>query len=373
MQEAIDLLEQLVRLPSPPGQEHEASKHLTKWMRAHGFDASMDETGNATGRRGDGEREIMLLGHIDTFAGEVPVRREGDMLYGRGTVDAKGSLCAFAVAAAQVHVPAGWRVTVAGAVEEEAATSKGARHLLERHRPACCIIGEPSGWDRVTLGYKGRLLVEYRYRGPLAHSAGPVLLPAERAVAFWNAVVAYVNNFNVGRDRAFDRLDPSLYVITTHSEGAFGSVQMSLGLRLPLDLTPGQVSSELSKLAEQPPAGSLNLREVTELKVAFSGGEVAFRGNKNTPLVRALLAAIRGHGGQPRFVVKTGTSDMNVVGPAWRCPIVAYGPGDSALDHTPDEHIVLQEYIQAIEVLKSTLETLMRSPDDRRSGLHPRP
>jgi len=29
--------------------------------------------------------------------------------------------------------------------------------------------------------------------------------------------------------------------------------------------------------------------------------------------------------------IKTGTSDMNIVGPIWKCPIVAYGPGDSRL------------------------------------------
>ena len=28
-----------------------------------------------------------------------------------------------------------------------------------------------------------------------------------------------------------------------------------------------------------------------------------------------------------RFVLKTGTSDMNVVARRWRCPILAYGPG----------------------------------------------
>ena len=33
-------------------------------------------------------------------------------------------------------------------------------------------------------------------------------------------------------------------------------------------------------------------------------------------------------GGRPRFKLKTDTADMNVVGPAWGCPIVAYGPGD---------------------------------------------
>jgi len=52
---------------------------------------------------------------------------------------------------------------------------------------------------------------------------------------------------------------------------------------------------------------------------------------------------------------------MNVVGPAWNVPIVAYGPGDSALDHTPRERISLPEYLQSIEVLKNVLHTLQRS------------
>jgi LysW-gamma-L-lysine carboxypeptidase len=60
-------------------------------------------------------------------------------------------------------------------------------------------------------------------------------------------------------------------------------------------------------------------------------------------------------------VVKTGTADMNVVAPHWpQTPIVAYGPGDSSLDHTPHEHIDLTEYLRAIEVLTATLQILVR-------------
>ena len=49
---------------------------------------------------------------------------------------------------------------------------------------------------------------------------------------------------------------------------------------------------------------------------------------------------------------------MNVVGPAWGCPILAYGPGDSSLDHTPNEHISLDEYWQAVLVLEQVLRNL---------------
>jgi LysW-gamma-L-lysine carboxypeptidase len=50
---------------------------------------------------------------------------------------------------------------------------------------------------------------------------------------------------------------------------------------------------------------------------------------------------------------------MNTVGPAWGCPAVAYGPGDSSLDHTPDEHIDVREFRQGINVLTRALETLV--------------
>jgi LysW-gamma-L-lysine carboxypeptidase len=49
---------------------------------------------------------------------------------------------------------------------------------------------------------------------------------------------------------------------------------------------------------------------------------------------------------------------MNVVGPAWNCPIVAYGPGDSSLDHTPEEHIDVEEFRLGINVLERALQTL---------------
>jgi len=63
-------------------------------------------------------------------------------------------------------------------------------------------------------------------------------------------------------------------------------------------------------------------------------------------------------GGAPRLKVKTGTSDMNVVGAVWNCPMVAYGPGDSALDNIPNEHIEIGEFERGIEVLSRALALL---------------
>ena len=50
--------------------------------------------------------------------------------------------------------------------------------------------------------------------------------------------------------------------------------------------------------------------------------------------------------------------EQNVVAPVWGTPILAYGPGDSSLDHTPQEHILVSEYERAIEVLAGVLAVL---------------
>ena len=89
--------------------------------------------------------------------------------------------------------------------------------------------------------------------------------------------------------------------------------------------------------------------------------EPAYQNSGHDMLGRAFRVALRKAGLRPRFKLKTGTSDMNVVGPIWRCPIVAYGPGDSSLDHTPNEHIILEEYEQAIEVLVDVLELVLKT------------
>ncbi|MCG3206775.1 MAG: [LysW]-lysine hydrolase [Anaerolineae bacterium] len=357
--EAIGLLTKLVSIPSPSTYEIKASTYLAGWLDAHGLSARVDEAKNAVGVKGKGNKEILLLGHIDTFPGEVPVRREEDLLYGRGSVDAKGPLCVFAAAATLVNVPVNWRITVVGAVEEEYATSKGARHVLAQRLetpPAYCVIGEPSNWDRVTLGYKGRLLLDVDLRVPFSHSAGEGRLPAEQGVDFWREVEQYCASFNAkqGATSPFAQLTPSLRHIASQDEGSFGAVKLGFGFRLPVGLSPAQLEQELRGLLAKLPAG-------TTATAQFSSREVAYRGDKSNPLVRAFLRSIRSAGGEPRFVVKTGTADMNVVGPHWpTTPMVAYGPGDSSLDHTPHEHIDVNEYVRAIDVLVGVLETLMQ-------------
>ena len=343
--QADALLEGLAKRYSPSGHEGAAVSYLVKQMRTVGFEAAVDGAGNAVGEWGDGERTILLLGHIDTVPGLIDVRRESNLLYGRGTVDAKGPLAAFIVAASRVGVQPGKRIVVVGAVEEESATSRGARFLLDRLTPEAVIIGEPSGWNGVTIGYKGRLLIDYTSVREVGHTAGPRTSVCEQAVAFWQEVSNYATEWNRGRQGMLNQLAPSLRQICSEDDAFLQKVTMIIGLRLPLCIDVDVLQNTLVALVEDAALG-------------FRGREEAFRASKNTPLVRAFIRAIRAEGERPTFKVKSGTSDMNVVGPVWNCPILAYGPGDSALDHTPREHIDLDEYHRAIQVLTCALQEL---------------
>ncbi len=124
--------------------------------------------------------------------------------------------------------------------------------------------------------------------------------------------------------------------------------QLRIGYRLPPSYDIAALRTQLEQWADEDDA-----------LISFSGEETAFQTTRTTPVSRAFISAIRAIGGQPVFKHKTGTSDMNVVGPTWGQNIVAYGPGDSHLDHTPQEHIHIAEYTQAIDTLELVLKELV--------------
>ncbi len=342
---SASLLEGLVKIYSPSQQERDAVNYLVHQMSARGFRAFVDDAGNAVGMLGDGTRDIVLLGHIDTFHGFIEPQVENGKLYGRGAVDAKGCLATFVSACERVGERDGVRFVVIGAVEEECATSKGARFALTQYHPAFCVIGEPSGWDRITLGYKGRVLIDYELVQPMTHTASATRAATETAIDFWNQVARYASEYNRDRKGITDRLDPSLRYVHSDDNGFEDRVTMRIGMRVPVGLTIAQVEQQIARFADG-------------ARISFSSEEEAFRADKNNALVRAFLGAIRDAGGKPAFTLKTGTADMNIVGPVWGCPIVAYGPGDSTLDHTPNEYLDLAEFERAIDVLARVLMTI---------------
>lgn len=353
-QQQIDLLYNMVKTSSLSGSEKDIALLLKQEVKKLGYETEIDAAGNFVGKIGKGNKQIILLGHMDTVPGGPPVRIEDDILYGRGSVDAKGPLATFMMAVHSLcqtdiwksDLQHQWNIIIIGAVEEEAESSKGAHFIKEKYRPDYCIIGEPSDWQGVTLGYKGRLRLTYEHAEDTTHSAGPDIGVADHATEYWNAIKKFTATYNENKKKIFEQLQSRIDEIHTSYIDQQNIVKAKFGFRIPPNLPIETLKDELSKLSNHK-------------KIFFHGEELPFVSSRQTPFTPAFINAIEKNKGTAKFKHKTGTSDMNVVGPHWKCPIVAYGPGDSSLDHTPNEHIFISDYLKAIEVLKEVLIQVM--------------
>lgn len=337
---AIGLLTQMLEIPSPSYQERELAGTLVPALRDLGFEAHIDGVGNVIGviERGPGPT-LMLLGHLDTVPGHIPVRSEAGRLYGRGAVDAKGPLAAMICAASRATDFAG-RLVVIGVVEEETPGSRGAMAIrATQDRPDALIVGEPSGWSSVVLGYKGKLDLRYTVRCPATHPSNPTPKASELAVAAWNTLVDLLGP-DAGHE-FFER--PGATLVSLNAD--ITSATADLSIRTPLGFdTAGLVDAMRHHL----PQGTVDVvNSVTACRVG-----------RASPVVRALVSGIRRLHAQPRLVVKTATSDMNTLAEVWDIPMATYGPGDSLLDHADTEHIILSDYLRGIDVLSAAIEEL---------------
>ncbi len=276
----LALLHGLLEQYSPSGSESNAVSYLVERMQSYGLKAEVDEAGNAVGVKGEGPREILLLGHIDTVPGFIEVKQDGNILYGRGAVDAKGPLACFTATAGKIQLTDGYRLTVIGAVGEEAA-SNGARYLVDhRQKPEIVIIGEPSGWQNITLGYKGSVWINYILHEPVSHTAANISSSCETAVEFWNDFKERATANNGSASRLFDQVSPTLRAINSRNDGFIQEINLKIGVRVPIGYEKETLSNVISELSS---SAEIHIEDFTP----------AYKVKKNTTVVRALLAGIR--------------------------------------------------------------------------------
>ena len=354
---AVQLLTNLLGIYSPSGKEDEIGNFLAEEMVKLGFEVGKDGVGNIIGVVGEGEPVILLCGHMDTVAGHIPLRVTQDKIYARGAVDAKGPLAAMVMAASEVVKDEAFKgkILVASVVQEEA-TSAGVKYLINEGIEAdYAIFGEPSGAENITIGYKGNLHIKITCTTETGHSSTPWLYEnaLEKAFELWQKIK---NSFP-----PVEKQESPYYAITACltklAGGKATSVipfesEMDIDIRIPPPLSAAQVFSDTKKVISKYQAANPKVTVKVEVKDTNDPFEV----NKSSPLVHALSASIRKVSGKPATLLrKTGTGDMNILGKAVNAPIVTYGPGDSHLDHTKDEHIIINEYLAGIQVYKETL------------------
>jgi LysW-gamma-L-lysine carboxypeptidase len=351
------LLFDLVTIDSPSRKEGEVAKRLVEFFERYDREVWIDPVGNV---RAPADDRLLLTSHLDTVPGEIPVRvehdpedevlseadreaGETDVLWGRGSVDATGPLVAMAAAAIRTNA------SFVGVVGEET-DSRGARHLIaDREAPEALINGEPNGADGITLGYRGFCSATYTAESESTHTSRPDPNAIEHAMSWWHRLTERLSNDQEDDSTpVFEQVTAKPVQIDggTTTDGLAVEATLDCQLRIP----PSLSAEDLAEIAESVlDAGTITWEEAIPPVMA----------SPRTPVARALRTAIRDSGCEPRLVRKTGTSDMNLYAAAWDCPMATYGPGDSTLDHAPDERLALAEFDRAIDVLESTANRLL--------------
>ncbi|GGZ01557.1 M20/M25/M40 family metallo-hydrolase [Streptomyces poonensis] len=333
----LTLLARAVELSSVSGDERELAEFLAQWCADHGITAEIDAAGNLVATRGSGPRRLLMLGHLDTVPYRWPTRWEGDALTGRGCVDAKGSLVTYLQTLARPDLPDGVQLRVVGAVQEEV-TGAGAFHVRDHYPADAVVVGEPSGAAALTIGYYGLVKLRLGVRQPTRHTAGEgARTAADHLLDSLRAIRAAVH----GLDR---HALTAVLGMRAVNEGDAQNGEAVVDVRVPPSLG-------LDRLLASLPAVDTGPVRLDVLRA--TPGAVTSR---SSALVRAFQRAFHSVGISPRHLLKKGSSDMNTLATTWHgVPMVAYGPGDSALDHTPHERVHADEFRQALAVLAAAI------------------
>ncbi len=354
--EQVRLLHRMVSLYSPSGREEDIGSLLVGEMRNLGLRSWIDEVGNAIGEYGSGEPSFLLCGHMDTVPGELPLRLEGNRLYGRGAVDAKPALAAM-ICASDALIRQGFlgRLLIVGAVDEER-QGRGVRNLLRKQlKVDYAVFGEPSGVENITIAYKGSLHIKVSVRTKTGHSATSWIYKnaIEEAFALWRQF----QGIHFPEENQESRFYTVTTTLTEISGGGSSSTvpplcELHVDFRLPPSVPTRRLHKEILKTVES--YHSTHPDVVVDIEIEDQCEP--YEADKDSILVRGLAWGVREIRRKPPTLTrKTGTGDMNLLGAALRIPMVTYGAGDSKLDHTADESIDLDEYLDSIRVLERGL------------------
>lgn len=344
MFDPIQFLEEAVQTPSHEDVTAMRSL-LADELADHGQRSMVDEAGNLIASRGrnDGPH-VVLNTHIDTVPPHIPFERDGDVVRGRGSCDAKGPLAALVASFLAVE-PTNGRVTLAVTPDEETESSGAAALDLDAD---AVIVGEPTGLDVCTAA-KGRFQATVELRGESAHAAHPEAgANAIQAVA---PVLDAVASFDNDRD-SHDALGDATLTPTVVDGGA-ATNQVPAACRLVVDRrsVPPESAAEFrqeltSVLDSCVPAGvavdvSLADRETPFLQ--------PFDTSADSQLASTLQAA---SGGEIRpFTAATEASYFATgVASTEPAPTVVFGPGRLADDNGPVAHAD-REYVRLLAVL----------------------
>jgi acetylornithine deacetylase/succinyl-diaminopimelate desuccinylase-like protein len=380
----VDLASQLVRIPSVTGDEGRLGTFLAEWLADAGLQVQTQEVAPKRWNvlavlpsPEDVEQPLGLLlhAHMDTvpphamrdpFDGRV----ENGHIWGRGAVDQKGGLAAAAAAlAAHAKLGSGRCSAAVGlaVVVDEESEHRGSMALAESGlRAKRGVVTEPSGL-RVVVGCKGTVPLLVRVHGKAAHGCRP-----------WLGVNAVEKAMHLAGEILNQSLPevelPHLPVVrgtinlgVVEGGVAYNIVPDTCALWFDRRTVPGEtqsgVLSEVEALvAAHNQANPDSRAEVEIARPDWHWEPIAERGLNPTlvPPESRVAEWVGVHhqrvvGSEAERYFTDGYNEMDFLVNDMDIPTVQYGPGDSGLCHTNEEHLDVAQLLACASVYSSLI------------------
>ncbi|MEE4273809.1 MAG: M20/M25/M40 family metallo-hydrolase [Thermoanaerobaculales bacterium] len=350
------LLVDLVRTPSPSGDEGRAAGALAAWASDHGLDPEVDDT--AVRIRVAGPRPgptLLMASHLDTvppgdgwsvapYDGVV----NGGQLIARGAVDAKASVSSMAAAAATLAAsgnPAAGELIVLATYSEETRDTSMPRALQRLGTtPDAAIVGEPTSLEPC-IAQRGQLLLELHWEGDQVHAGWA----AGRQPPPVNAIRMAAADLAALDEAPLRRSHPLLGEVT---------------------VTPTQLSAGVARNITPPECvAMLDIRTTPAYEhaeiVSIIGEHVAARVKiysdrlvpAETPPESRVLAAVMAARPESTPFASPTCSDWVFMRDL---DAVKLGPGDSTQSHTADETIALDDVRAATELYLAVAREILK-------------
>jgi succinyl-diaminopimelate desuccinylase len=381
----VALAQELIRRPSVTPEDAGALGVLERALTPLGFQChrlrfeaeGTPPVENLYARFGTEAPNLCFAGHTDVVPpgnaahwrhGPFDAALENGVLYGRGAVDMKSAIAAFAAASAQYlkngENPKGSISFLITGDEEGPATNGTVKvlHWMKEKGETVehCIVGEPasvaSTGDTIKIGRRGSMNVWASLRGIQGHTAYPkkALNPVPILAAFVDRLAA------LELDSGTEVFEPTTIAFTSFDVGNATTNVIPAEARAAFNIrfndlhTPDSLMAAIDGLA----------REIT----AQRGGEMDFRREvsgvafvmQEGPFTALLSKAIAGvTGAKPSYSAGGGTSDARFIKDY--CPVAEIGLPGSTM-HKVDECVPVAEIERLTRIYAAILETYFASP-----------
>lgn len=391
----IQLCQELIRHPSPSGEEGAIARFVHSAMITLGYeDVYVDGYGSVVGTidfGGSGPTLLMESQMDHAEVGDVGEWRNypfGGMIdrgriYGRGATDQKGILAAMITALAWLkQCPPegiGGKAVMAAMVHQETFERAASKLVAERIRPDRVISGEPSELT-VERGQRGRASIVLETSGHMEHSS----MGDRSSAEFMVALVSEIGRRFIPKESPFFGKG-ALTLTSLHSYPLDARTTMPVRCCATFDrrILPGEtgegVLEEIRSILK-----AVNTPPDLEFKVSMDRGDghcytgamigsegfaPAWQIDQDHPFISTVLEGVNACGLNAVLSNRSGFGTNGCIyGGEMGIPTIVFGPSRRELAHVVDEYIDVDQLIMGCECYRAIAGKILTRKEEFRYG-----